>query len=426
MTRYILFHSFWLTVSVIIFLVPVRHRSHAPLRIVLSLLVISLCNVVVQLCVPQLLFRLLLSYLLVTGCFFFCANLQWRAQLYCSIWVLFLYGSTIQIFAVLFMKVGVGEMLPLPGRLVASIIVFLLYSVVGCTIAKWMTDEGDYHIGPRQLVSAFLLLGIYLSTIWQFVELREEISQGAAWVIFLMVELYCATILYLQHELFRKSAIRQELAVLNHIWMQQKNQYSLARENIAMINQKCHDLKHQIQGMRLMGSHEERERCVQEMEQSIQIYDSIAKTGNEVLDTVLTEKSLYCEANGIQVHCVANGTLLTFLDPVDLYTMFGNALDNAIESVKEIEISEQRLIDVLIYEEQKFVIVQIINPASHGVEFDSEGLPISSKHDKNYHGFGLRSIRHTVRKHGGILRVKVQNGCFYLQMTFPIGGGESM
>ena len=56
------------------------------------------------------------------------------------------------------------------------------------------------------------------------------------------------------------------------------------------------------------------------------------RTGNEILDTILTEKSLICENSGIHINCVADGSLLAFMNPVDLYTLFGNALDNAIEA----------------------------------------------------------------------------------------------
>lgn len=156
------------------------------------------------------------------------------------------------------------------------------------------------------------------------------------------------------------------------------------------------------------------------MEQSVRIYEVLAKTGNEVLDTVLTEKSLYCEANGIQAHCVADGSLLSFMDPVDLYTIFGNALDNAIESVRDSEDREKRIIDVLVYAEKQMLVIQIINPVSGELRFDREGLPMSTKVNDGYHGFGLKSIRHTVKRYGGFLTVKVENGCFYLQILLPV------
>ena len=83
----------------------------------------------------------------------------------------------------------------------------------------------------------------------------------------------------------------------------------------------------------MMGNDDVREKYLKELEQSVQIYDAMVKTGNEALDTLLTEKSLYCEAHGIKISCVVDGKSLAFLDPVDLYAILGNALDNAVEGV---------------------------------------------------------------------------------------------
>ena len=53
------------------------------------------------------------------------------------------------------------------------------------------------------------------------------------------------------------------------------------------------------------------------MEAEIRQYEAQNKTGNKVLDTVLTSKSLYCNKNGITFTCVADGTLLDFMDVMD-------------------------------------------------------------------------------------------------------------
>lgn len=65
------------------------------------------------------------------------------------------------------------------------------------------------------------------------------------------------------------------------------------------------------------------------------------KTGNKVLDTVLTTKSLYCNKHGIIFTCVADGTLLDFMDVMDICSIFGNALDNAIECEMKIPEKEK-------------------------------------------------------------------------------------
>jgi len=137
------------------------------------------------------------------------------------------------------------------------------------------------------------------------------------------------------------------------------------------------------------------------------------------LDTVLTEKSLYCEANHIAIHCVADGTGLEFIDAVDLYTVFGNALDNAIECVQQIEPAEKRMIDVLICREVGCLVVHIRNSMEGKLDF-VDGLPRTTKEDNGYHGYGLKSIRHTVEQYGGHMNVKAENGWFSLKLLIPI------
>lgn len=52
---------------------------------------------------------------------------------------------------------------------------------------------------------------------------------------------------------------------------------------------------------------------------------------------------------GIILNCMADGACLDFMDAVDIYTIFGNALDNAIESVSKLEDPEQRMISVMVF-----------------------------------------------------------------------------
>ncbi|WP_297721238.1 ATP-binding protein [Intestinimonas sp.] len=408
--------------TALLFLAPLRKREPFWPRTALSVAAGSLCYLAAALLAQRAGILLwtepLLRYASALLLFRLCSGVPLRAALYFGLWSVMVHDLSIECCGFLYHLLSEVCVLPL-------LPVLLLWAVslaaVGLTIARWMPDDGTYHAGPRQLTSAFVLWALFLAIRWLYVAAPPEGPfTPLSHALMLLVRFYCVTILYLQHELFRKSAIRQELDMLNHLWVQQRDQYDLAKENIALINQKCHDLKHQIQAMRVMFSDERREEYFKEMEQSVRIYEVLAKTGNEVLDTVLTEKSLYCEANGIQAHCVADGSLLSFMDPVDLYTIFGNALDNAIESVRDSEDREKRIIDVLVYAEKQMLVIQIINPVSGELRFDREGLPMSTKVNDGYHGFGLKSIRHTVKRYGGFLTVKVENGCFYLQILLPV------
>ena len=65
------------------------------------------------------------------------------------------------------------------------------------------------------------------------------------------------------------------------------------------------------------------------------------------------------------------------------------------------------------------MVIQIINPVTQNIRFDSDDLPVTTKENNGYHGFGLRSIRHTIKKYGGFMTVKVEDGSFYLRLLLP-------
>lgn len=228
--------------------------------------------------------------------------------------------------------------------------------------------------------------------------------------------------MYLENELFKKSEMRQELELMDILWKKNKEQYQLAKENIAVINQKVHDLKHQIRAIR-NASKEDVDRYLEEVEDSVQIYESIVQTGNEVLDTILTEKSLYCKSKGIQVSCVADGIQMKFMNTVDLYAILGNAIDNAIEEVEKFQEKEKRQIDVLIYRQQQLLAINVINPLKGQLQYEG-GLPITTKSDRKIHGFGLRSIQYILKKYDGFMNVTEEDGIFTLMMLVPIPVAE--
>lgn len=70
----------------------------------------------------------------------------------------------------------------------------------------------------------------------------------------------------------------------------------------------------------LMSNENLKKEVVNEMASAIEIYDSSIKTGNKVLDTILTEKSLSCSQNKIKLSCLVDGEDLNFISEIDLFT----------------------------------------------------------------------------------------------------------
>lgn len=224
-------------------------------------------------------------------------------------------------------------------------------------------------------------------------------------------------ILYALHLHLCETYARSERDALKSILERQYENYRIRQESISLVNQKYHDLKHQIALLRSEIGADQKLDCLDQVENEIRTYEAQNKTGNEVLDAILTGKSLYCAEHGITMTAVADGHALDFMSVMDLSALFGNALDNAIEAAEQVPDPEQRLIVLSVSQQKGFVKMQVRNRYQSGETITS--LPATTKHDKRYHGYGLKSIRSTVEKYGGSVAVHGEDGWFELGVLIP-------
>ena len=237
-----------------------------------------------------------------------------------------------------------------------------------------------------------------------------------------LVDFAGVAVLYAYHVLCRQTQARKELGTMQAMLESQYAQYKMSRESIELINRKYHDLKHIITALRSEPDQETRARWLDEIEADIRTYEAQNKTGNTILDTLLTGKSLYCQKHGIELSVVADGESIAFMDVMDICTIFGNALDNAIECELKIPEKEKRMIHLRLTTQKRFVLLQVEDYCPQRPEFQG-GLPVTTKSDSFSHGFGLKSIQYTARKYGGTTTVQADGGWFVLKVLIPLRSG---
>ena len=220
----------------------------------------------------------------------------------------------------------------------------------------------------------------------------------------------CFILLFLRTNIIERSEAKHENELLHTMGELRERQYAESKEMIELINMKAHDIRHQLGKMNLSDDNE--------LKEVVNIYDSAVKTGNEALDTLFTEKSIFCEKHHIPLSCMIDGECLGFMTVGDICSLFGNALENAIEAVMEIEEEEKRIISFRIRERMGMVAANIDNNYAGKIEL-ANGLPKSTKGDERYHGFGIKSIRRTAEKYGGEAAVTVDD-MFHLSILIPI------
>ena len=166
---------------------------------------------------------------------------------------------------------------------------------------------------------------------------------------------------------------------------------------------------------------EQNAESVRKMTELISIYDSIYKTGNDTLDLVLMEKKLLCEGKGIEFKIVADGKQLDFMDDGDIYILFGNLLDNAVESSVKNPKKENRFIRLNIYTRGEMLYINEENDCTEQPEIDG-AFPKTTHTEKSGHGYGVRSMDYLVRQYSGEIVFEAENGLFRVEIMIPIPG----
>ncbi len=147
------------------------------------------------------------------------------------------------------------------------------------------------------------------------------------------------------------------------------------------------------------------------------------RTGNYRLDTVLFCEQQVAQRDGITID-VPYGTVFPAkgIAPDDLYTIFPNALDNAIEACRRVE--GARVIEFRTTLTEDTVYFTVRNPYAGTIKLKN-GEPQTDKADRRNHGYGLRNIRKAAAHYGeDNVTCSAENGFFELRIVLRFDPGE--
>ena len=299
----------------------------------------------------------------------------------------------------------------------------LVYTAIYFMERRLRKDIEELRITCRELLSVFVIvLMVYSVSNMSYVDPKWLFSSAMSRDIFIirtLTDLCGLCLLYAYHIQVRAMQMRFEMDTLQNIMEMQYKSYQMSQDNIDMVNQKYHDLKHQITLLKAETETKKSMEYLEQMELEIKSYEAQNKTGNKVLDAVLTVKSMACQSKGIELKCVVEGALLFFMDDMDVSALFGNMLDNAIESVEKLPDERMRLIRLYVVREKQFLRICTENYCTEQIRF-KKGMPVTTKKDKRLHGFGMKSIQSTVRKYDGSVMTALDSNWFEVKILIPI------
>ena len=228
-------------------------------------------------------------------------------------------------------------------------------------------------------------------------------------LIFLIVFLYSKNTMFLREQ---EQKDKMQIAQLQ----QQFAYYQEKLKDEEKVRSVYHDMKNHLLVLQRQINSPETAEMVEKLQSQVAMYEDYDHTGNDILDIILKEKSETAREKHIALSVTADLNGVDFIEPLDVSTIFGNGLDNAIEASEKLP-EEQRAILVKAGRVQNFFSVLIENSCLQNREYTKQR---TTKSDDFLHGFGISNMRKAAEKYDGQLTIKCENEKFTLKILIPI------
>ena len=196
----------------------------------------------------------------------------------------------------------------------------------------------------------------------------------------------------------------------------QRNYYKDRIRDEERVRSIYHDMKNHLLLLQAQaGNGQEVQKSIQELQSQVQEYENYHHTGNEFLDIIIRDKAKTAQEKQIDFNAAISFEDGAFVELLDISTIFGNALDNAIEASERLP-EDHRLITVRANRVRDMLVIIVENNAISEQTISGE----TTKEDTFSHGFGLANIRKAVERYGGQCSIKTENGMFLLKILIPI------
>lgn len=202
----------------------------------------------------------------------------------------------------------------------------------------------------------------------------------------------------------------------------EKNQYQFItliedqiKEKVDMMNKLNHDMKnHKIVIQKMINNLDDNSNINNYINELFGDDISYISTDNNAINYIINEKIKNSQKYNIDFKCIIQGNLKESISTTDLTIVIGNLLDNAIEATLKIN---DRHIQIKIIKDDYKLVISVSN-TYNGTILEKKGNIISTKKDKNKHGYGISNIKLICNKYHGSSYIEYSNNMFYHTCVF--------
>ncbi|MDE5770923.1 MAG: ATP-binding protein, partial [Ruminococcus sp.] len=176
-----------------------------------------------------------------------------------------------------------------------------------------------------------------------------------------------------------------------------------------------HDMKNHLLVLENQSGTDSAKEIAKKLRMEISDYEDYMHTGSDILDVIIKEKSRMAREKDIDFSATVDFSEVQFIEPLDISTIFGNSIDNALEATEKLP-KEDRAVIIKAGIVHSFVMIVIENtcPDTPKEKFRT------TKEDKFLHGFGVGNIKKAVEKYDGECTSNCTDRKYTLKILIPV------
>lgn len=291
-----------------------------------------------------------------------------------------------------------------------------LVRLVMLGVAVFLAKQPKESTTPMRLTSVVVMLGLFGAvTLSEQTILPLSDEQAGTWVILSMVLLFSV----LFYRLSRQREMELEITQLKQDQAEilERDYQALSRtyESNAKLYHDLHNHIEAIYQCLTQGDIQEAIRYCEDLRTPVREISQTVWTGDKALDYLISSKMALAEQRKVKTKANIEYPHNTNIRSVDLTTILGNLLDNALEAA-EAAPGELRFLNLTIRRINAMLIIKVENGYGNAPTENSGELE-TTKEDKAAHGWGLKSVQTAAERYDGTITTDYKDGVFQSVVT---------